>query len=159
MAERALGSVESGSAIFERTVAEGLSEIEVGELPLFDEVKCGSAVPPLPQGGEEKLIGRRLLKSCILNGCEVLGEIGRNGSEEVVSNAFQNRIVVACALFLFGISQCAEPCLALRRCPFGPHIAKVEEILHEIFRALGAREKIERFRNDARGFQIDQERA
>src|SRR5437660_8444730 len=108
MAEGALSSLEGCSTIFERTVAEGLSEIEVGELPLFNEVECGSglksgcAVPPhpspLPQGGEGNLIGRRLLKSCVLNGCEVLGEMGRNGSEEVVSNAFQNRIVVARAL-------------------------------------------------------------
>src|SRR5207248_8438478 len=156
MAERALGSVESGSAVFERTVAERLSEIEVGELPVFNEMECGSglksgcAVPPHsgppPKGegalaaaqtcctvprepgplprGEGGFFWRVLPKCGRFNICEVLSEIGRNGSEEVVSNAFQNRIVVACALFLFGISQCAEPCLALRRCPFGPHIAK-----------------------------------
>src|SRR5439155_5391391 len=56
MAERTLGSMEGGPAIFERTVAERLSEVEIGELPLFDEVECGNGLPPhpnpLPQGGE-----------------------------------------------------------------------------------------------------------
>src|SRR5947207_8178218 len=149
MAQSTLGGMEGSSAIFQRTAPQRLPHIEIGNLPYFDEV---------PAGGLSSFGGswRVLAKFAGFNACEVLGEIGRNRSQKVISNAFQYRIVITRPLLLFRVSQRPEPRFALRHCPAGPHIAKVEEKLHQVVRTLCTREQIERPGNDARRLQINQ---
>src|SRR5207245_990356 len=116
-----LRSIKSRSAVLERAVAQRLCQIEIGELPLLDEMECGNAIPPhpgpIPQGREGNAIRRHLLKSRGLDVRKVLAEIGRNRREKVVPNAFEDGVVVARALFLFGARQSTKPRLALSDCP------------------------------------------